>query len=122
MNLRDDDLRVPDYSRRPGLRERKFSPGLFRDPGLHAPEEGLGGSNFWVTYHSMDNIGVVYSTWDAAAGVHWRVVLKSGHHLAELVEGRKVRRAFPNLGAALNALLLDVNVEPTYPHSTNRTY
>ena len=94
-------------------RERKFKPTLFRDP-QHCPEEGLGGAAYWVTYHSMDNIGICVSTWDADAGVHWRAHV-DGHILATRgPDGTKTRIAFATLPDAINALLAHRGVQPDY--------
>lgn len=48
------------------------TPTFWTDPAANAPEPGLGGSDWYVTYRG-DALGYVYSTWDAEGGVHFRV-------------------------------------------------
>lgn len=120
--MRQLELAAVRTDRRTSLKERKFSPTLFRDP-THCPEEGIGGSAYWVTYHVQGNLGVAISTWDADAGVHWRAYADNRGFLADRLEdGTKVRKAYPNLNAAINALLEYHGIAPTYPHSKDRLF
>lgn len=121
--MSDLDLYVPRERPYRHIKERNFSPGFRRDPS-HCPEDGLGVSCWWVSYHGAD-IGVVRSCWDYANGVHFEADCKDGRVLAELVDGRKVRRAFTSRVDATNALLLLHGVEGTWeldPKAPERSY
>jgi len=92
------------------LRKREFTPTLYRDRD-HAPQDGLGGEIYWVTYHG-DHLGAVRSVWTMRDGVTWLADVHNNGTMTE--DDTKRPRAFPDRVAAINALLVHHRIEGTY--------
>lgn len=108
--------KTPDY-----LAEMNFSPHFYRDKGRHAPEEGLGGS-YWMLTYNGNPIGAVWSTWDHENGVHFRVANREG---VNLLDDLRRPRVFASRADAANHLMrlhgIDANWEPA-KGSPERSY
>lgn len=96
---------------RTSFRERNFDPTMRRDPS-HAPERGVGGAAFWVSYHAKGNIGVVYTVWDHDRGVHWEAMHIPSYRI--LSDDGARAAAWTDRFAAVNALLAEHAVEPDW--------
>jgi hypothetical protein len=82
-------------------RKDATSTPTFRRTHHHLPEDGLGGSDWYVTYRG-ELIGFVYSTWDRR-GVHFRTRTPDYETVTEL--GSEVPRAFDTRAEAVMYLL-----------------
>lgn len=90
-------------------------PVWHREPE-HCPEEGIGGSRWWVTYRG-EAFGFVYSTWDRT-GVHFRV--RDMDRMWTLTDNDGEPLRFETRGAAVTHLLdlfgIDLDEPVDYDH------